>query len=211
MRCPMDRNRVFIRLLNKKFIEMMRIESMAGYSVTLQSTPDQERVELFESLVFTNTVSMLRTATRMCRSATEADDIVQETLLRAWKYWDSFEPGTNCRAWLFRIMINVIRRRKDNLESAAEHVSVDEPEMGNVLRFESKVEFDENGVLVALEKLPSEYRDVILLVLIEEFSYKESAVMLNIPMGTVMSRLYRARQMMKKLLKPSMCERATAK
>jgi RNA polymerase sigma-70 factor, ECF subfamily len=183
---------------------------MNGDSATLNPVPDQERQKNFESLVFVNTAALLRTATRMCGKTAEADDVVQETLLRAWKYWDGFEPGTNCRAWLFRIMINVINRRRETLESASEHVSVDEPEMSNVLRFEPRLELDEHGVLTALERLPSEYRDIILLVLVEEFSYKETATLLNVPMGTVMSRLHRARQMMKKMLKSSPGETAAA-
>ena len=183
---------------------------MNGDTPASKPAPDHERQKNFEGAVFVNTTALLRAATRMCRNRSEADDVVQETLLRAWKYWDGFEPGTNCRAWLFRIMINIIRRRRESLESVTEHISVDEPEMGNVLRFEPRLEFDEYGVLAALEKLPSEYRDTILLVLVEEFSYKETATMLNVPMGTVMSRLHRARQMMKKMLKPFPGETATA-
>ncbi|KAF0248944.1 MAG: ECF subfamily RNA polymerase sigma-24 factor [bacterium] len=168
--------------------------------------PITEQLENFESLALIHTQTLLRTATRMCGNASEADDIVQETLLRAWKYWHTFELGSNCRAWLFRIMINLIHRRRESLSSLAEHVSVDEPAMANVLRFEPKIEMDEHGALSALNRLPTEYRDIIFLVLVEEFSYKEAAVMLNVPMGTVMSRLHRARQMMKKLICPDQKE-----
>lgn len=174
------------------------------------SSQEQARLANFEEQVFSHTSSLLRTAVRMCGNASEAEDVVQDTLLRAWKYWNRFEPGTNCRAWLFRIMINVINRRHEGLEAIATHFSTETPEMTNVLRFESRIELDEHGTLVALEKLPSEYREVLLLVLVEEFSYKETATMLNIPMGTVMSRLYRARQMMKKLLKPNNHEAASS-
>ncbi|MBI4853580.1 MAG: sigma-70 family RNA polymerase sigma factor [Acidobacteria bacterium] len=169
-------------------------------NLALLSTEDQ--LENFENLALIHTQILLRTATRMCTNSSEADDIVQETLLRAWKYWHTFELGSNCRAWLFRIMINLIHRRRESLSNTAEHISVDEPNMANVLKFEPKLEMDEHGALVALNRLPTEYRDIIFLVLIEEFSYKEAAIMLNVPMGTVMSRLHRARQMMKKLLCP---------
>jgi RNA polymerase sigma-70 factor, ECF subfamily len=168
----------------------------------------QERLKSFESQIFIHTTTLLRAATRICQSATEADDIVQETMLRAWKYWDSFESGTNCRAWLFRIMINLIHRRRERVEAHTEHISIDEPEMSNVLRFEARLDFNEEGALSAVAKLPKEYRDVILLVLVEEFAYKEAAVMLNLPMGTVMSRLHRARQILKKMLRPSLGESA---
>ena len=156
----------------------------------------------FENLALIHTQTLLRTATRMCGNISEADDIVQETLLRAWKYWHTFELGSNCRAWLFRIMINLIHRRRESLSALTEHISVDDPTTANILRFEPKQEMDEHGALAALNRLPTEYRDIIFLVLVEEFSYKEAAVMLNVPMGTVMSRLHRARQMMKKLLCP---------
>jgi RNA polymerase sigma-70 factor, ECF subfamily len=165
--------------------------------------PTQEQLKQFENLALVHTKTLLRSAVRMCGSSTEADDIVQETLLRAWKYWHTFELGSNCRAWLFRIMINLIHRRRESLSNNSEHFSVDEPAILNVLRFEPKLDMDEQGALAAVYQLPAEYRDIILLVLVEEFSYKETATMLNVPMGTVMSRLHRARQMVKKLLCPN--------
>lgn len=162
----------------------------------------EERLRAFEAAVFTNTPALLRAATRICRSSSEADDIVQETMLRAWKYWDTFEQGTNCRAWLFRIMVNIIHRRRDGLEAGSEHVSMEEPGIGNVVRMEPRLELDEYGVMAAVERLPAEYREVLVLVLIEEFAYREVAAMLDIPLGTVMSRLHRARQMVKKMIRP---------
>lgn len=165
-------------------------------------TEVDERLRAFETAVFANTPALLRTATRMCGNSSEADDIVQETMLRAWKYWDTFEQGTNCRAWLFRIMVNIIHRRRDGLEAASEHVSIEEPSVGNVVRMEPRLELDEHGVMAAVERLPAEYKEVLVLVLIEEFAYKEVAAMLDIPLGTVMSRLHRARQIVKKIIRP---------
>lgn len=183
-------------------LEIPEENSMSSEHSASQALTDQTQLAHFESHVFPHTAVLLRSAIRMWGNPTEAEDIVQDTLLRAWKYWDRFEPGTNCRAWLFRIMINVINRRREGLEAGSAHVAAHEPEITNVLRFEPRIELDEHGTLHALEKLPSDYRDVLMLVLVEELSYKEAAVMLNIPMGTVMSRLHRARQMMKKLLRP---------
>lgn len=160
----------------------------------------EDQLNNFETLALVHTQILVRTANRMCGNSSEADDVVQETLLRAWKYWHTFELGSNCRAWLFRIMVNLIHRRRESLFLTTEHVSVDEPTVANVLKFEPKLSMDEHGIWVALNKLPQEYRDIIVLILIEEFSYKEAAVMLNVPMGTVMSRLHRARQMIKKML-----------
>jgi RNA polymerase sigma-70 factor, ECF subfamily len=173
---------------------------MNATSAVMQSSSDQEGLENFKSLVFENTGILLRTAVRMCGN-TQADDIVQETLLRAWKYWHTFEQGTNCRAWLFRIMINIIHREGERLESTTKHVSIQEPMMDNVLHLEPRLEIDEHRTLAALERLPAKYKEVMLLVLVEEFSYKEVAAMLKVPIGTVMSRLNRARQMMKSLLR----------
>ncbi len=170
--------------------------------MSIGGTEIDQRLRAFETAVFANTPALLRAATRMCRSSSEADDVVQETMLRAWKYWDTFEQGTNCRAWLFRIMINIIHRRCDGLEAGSEHVSIEEPSVGNVVRMEPRLELDEYGVMAAVERLPAEYKEVLVLVLIEEFSYKEVAAMLDIPLGTVMSRLHRARQIVKKMIKP---------
>jgi RNA polymerase sigma-70 factor (ECF subfamily) len=166
-----------------------------------QDSPEA-RLHNFETAVFPHTPALLRYAARLCRSASDADDIVQESLMRAWKYWDGFQPGTNCRAWLFRIVANVIQRKRERIESAAEHVSLESPTVGNLLRFEPRFEINESGLAEAMARLPFEYREVIVLALVEEFSYKEIASILSVPMGTVMSRLHRARERMRHLLKP---------
>jgi RNA polymerase sigma-70 factor, ECF subfamily len=161
----------------------------------------QAKKRNYESLVFQHTPGLLRCAFRLTRSAAEAEDLVQDALLRAWQYWDGFEQGSNCRAWLYRILINVFRRSFDQPERKNRHLSTDHPELTNVLRFEHKFELDEYGVREAFSRIPREYQEVIELVLVEEFSYKEAAEILEVPMGTVMSRLFRGRHKMQSLLR----------
>ena len=151
--------------------------------------------------MFQHTPGLLRCALRLTRSAPEAEDLVQDALLRAWQYWDGFDQRSNCRAWLFRILINVFRRSLGQPGRKNPHLSTDHPEVTNVLRFEHKFELDEHGVREAFSRIPREYQEVIELVLVEEFSYKETAEILEVPMGTVMSRLFRGRQKMQSLLR----------
>ena len=131
-----------------------------------------------------------------------ADDIVQETFLRAWKYFESFDSGTNCRAWLFRILRNawISRWRKSRLE-----LPLTETESETIEPYYDwedaflKDEFSA-GVKRALSGLPADYRTAILLADVEEFSYEEIARIMECPIGTVMSRLNRARRMLVRLI-----------
>lgn len=127
-----------------------------------------------------------------------ADDLVQESFLRAWKYRDTFDTATNCRAWLFRILHNVwiTRWRKTRLELPLAGVQEEliEPYYDwedDFLREELSA-----GMKDALSELPEEYRMTILLADVEEFSYKKIAHIMECPIGTVMSRLNRSRRML---------------
>jgi RNA polymerase sigma-70 factor (ECF subfamily) len=141
--------------------------------------------------------ALYRTAARVVGDRTEAEDLVQETYLQAWKSFHRFEPGTNCRAWLFKILFHVIQhhRRKwyssrgNETDELLEQTVAYEPPVSQHLTDED--------VLAALEKIPQQYRDVVLLADVEEFSYKEVAATLKIPVGTVMSRLSRGRKLLR--------------
>jgi RNA polymerase sigma-70 factor (ECF subfamily) len=167
----------------------------------------------FDSQVMPYLDSLYNTAYRMTRSAEDAEDLVQETYFKAYKYYDKFEEGTNLKAWLFKILkntfINNYRRKK------LEPRSVDFAEIED--SFERIVRRDANdhavdpesefftGVLdddvrKALESLPYDYRMVVILADLEDFSYKEIADILDCPVGTVMSRLYRGRKLLEKAL-----------
>jgi len=157
--------------------------------------------------------SLYNTAFRLARNAEDAEDLVQETYLRAYRSFDQFRPGTNLKAWLFRILknafINEYRRRKArpraedfaDIEESFES-RIDSERSGAIKNPEEQaleVSLDQN-VQLALDELPSDYRMTVLLADIEGFSYKEIAEILEIPIGTVMSRLYRGRKLLEEAL-----------
>lgn len=159
---------------------------------------------LFEREALTHLDALLRAAKRITPAALDAEDVVQETYLRAWKHFDSFASGTNCRAWLFRIMFNVIKARGGaqarRLETALEDAADWESRPSNVVRFDPDKKIEEREVLETIQQLSSEHREVLWLVVVEEFAYREVADVLDTPVGTVMSRLHRARRELRKLL-----------
>jgi RNA polymerase sigma-70 factor (ECF subfamily) len=152
-------------------------------------------------------------AMRLVRSPDDASDLVQETMFKAWRAFDSFESGTNCKAWLFRILtntfINKYRRRlkeRDILDGKsrvdAEHELVNLPSKRAFLdpegAFADRALADE--VVAALESVPVDFRVVVILSDIEGFAYKDIAEMVGIPVGTVMSRLFRGRRLLQEKL-----------
>jgi RNA polymerase sigma-70 factor, ECF subfamily len=152
----------------------------------------------FERVALGYLSELVRAATRTCGDRSTAEDMVQETFMRAWKYWDRFEPGTNCRAWLYKILFNVIRRRRGGDDPAT--VSIETPELASVLPFTPPHSITNLAVVDAFEKIPEDFRAALVLVAVEGFSYKEAAEILEIPIGTVMSRLHRGREAMRRLL-----------
>ncbi|MCA1601148.1 MAG: hypothetical protein LC776_05745, partial [Acidobacteria bacterium] len=114
-----------------------------------------------------------------------------------WKYWKTFQPGTNCRSWLFRILFNVIKKRG----GAVKHqFSIEDIAVDNIVRFNPDWQLEAYEVLEAFEDLSEEHRSVLMMIAVEEMSYKEAAVALGVPMGTVMSRLNRARIQLRRSL-----------
>jgi len=156
------------------------------------------RQEIFDSEAMPHMTDLFRTALRMTGDRTRAEDAVQEAYLQAWKSFDRFESGTNCRAWLFRILFHCVhhhRRKwfrfpvlKETEEFIEANLTATEP-VAESLRDEQ--------ILGALDQIPTDYKSVVLLVDIEEFPYKEAAEILNIPIGTVMSRLSRGRKLLR--------------
>jgi RNA polymerase sigma-70 factor (ECF subfamily) len=130
-----------------------------------------------------------------------AEDLVQETFLQAWKSFHRFEEGTNCRAWLYKILFFVVsqHRRKGRRELA---VVTLEQVPDEVLSFDPPTPdvLTRRQLLAAFELLPEPYRVVVLLADVEELSYREIASVLDVPVGTVMSRLSRARKMLRREL-----------
>jgi RNA polymerase sigma-70 factor (ECF subfamily) len=137
--------------------------------------------------------SLLRVARRLVSDPAEAEDLVQETLLLAWRNFRQFRPGTNARAWLFRILLN-------SFYSRGRRQRVDPP-MVPVPPASSVMETAE--IAQALAALHEEHRTVLLLGVVEGFTCREIADILSVPIGTVMSRLSRAREALRARLTPS--------
>lgn len=146
-------------------------------------------------------------ALRMTGSSDDAEDLVQETYLKAYRFWDKYEKGTNIRAWLFRILRNsyINRYRKESKEPS----KVDYEEIQNyynLVRAESSDENDlqqkmygaalSDDVVRALEALPEDFRTAVILSDIEGFTYEEIAEFVDAPIGTVRSRLHRGRKLL---------------
>lgn len=164
-------------------------------------TPKEISVAEFEAEALTQVNDLFRTALRVVGNRSEAEDIVQETCLEAWKSFHRFEPGTNCRAWMFKIMFRVINRHRRRW---FRFPTIDESEqvLEKSLVYAAPVpqHLSDEDVLAAFDKLPEQYREVVLLADVQDFSYKEIADTLGIPTGTVMSRLSRGRSLLRKHL-----------
>lgn len=152
---------------------------------------------------------LLSKAQRLTASDAEAEDLVQETYMRAFRSYGTFRSGTNLRAWLFRILtnahINRYRARKrrpeetglDELEDASLHRRATEEPWGQSAEDALLEQISESEVLSAVESLAPAYRRTVLLADVEGYSYKEIAERLDIPIGTVMSRLHRGRRILR--------------
>jgi RNA polymerase sigma-70 factor (ECF subfamily) len=148
-----------------------------------------------------------RVARRLVPSREEAEDLVQEAYARAFRNWRSFQPGTNLRAWLFRILtnLNIDRGRREQRTPSMEPMEEGDYYLYNRLEESGSPDAEEriverlsqDEVVEALAAVPHDFRDVLVLVDIGEFSYKDAAQILDIPVGTVMSRLHRGRRVLK--------------
>ena len=178
------------------------------------------RYEGFEETALPHLDELYATGLRYTKNEKDAEDLVQETFIKAYTNWDRFEKGTNCRAWLFTILtntfINKYRRKKkereilnaddlqpikDNFFSRDRTEFYDSPEKETIHKtFTPEIQD-------ALESLSSEFRMVVILADLNDFSYKEIAHILDCPVGTVMSRLFRGRKMMREKLVHTAYER----
>ena len=144
-------------------------------------------------------------ARRLVSDPAMAEDLVQETYLRAWRSFDQFQTGTNIRAWLFRILFNAFYAQGRQSSAAPMIVSLDAPGFDPGANRQAGLPYaDAAEVLAALDALSDEHRTVILLAVVEGFTCRELADILSLPIGTVMSRLSRGRQAMRdRLAAPS--------
>lgn len=168
----------------------------------------------FERHALPHLDSLYGAAVRLTRNPRDAEDLVQEAMLRAFRFWDSFQKDSNCRAWLFKILTNTFinhyqknKRRREVLTQAASEqdatdgVLVHERSLSQ--RNPEKMLLDtvvSEDVAVALSNLPADFRTAVVLCDVEGFSYKEIAEIMDCPVGTVMSRLYRGRRLLKQSL-----------
>jgi RNA polymerase sigma-70 factor (ECF subfamily) len=164
----------------------------------------------FEREVMPHLPALYGVALRMTKNEGDAEDLVQETVLRAYRFFDSFEAGTNCKAWLFRILTNVFCNRYREREREQEVLGEVESSDANLGQFIGGAPRDAESALLgrmlsrdverALAAVPSEFRLAVVLADLEDFSYKEIAEIMDCPAGTVMSRLYRGRKILQRLL-----------
>ncbi len=162
---------------------------------------NKPRTQEFEAAALPHLNDVYRTAARLLGDGARADDVVQDVYYQAWKSFDRFESGTNCRAWLFKILfhtLNHYRRKWLNVrmvkegEDILDRVSAPGPPVPEHIT--------DQDMLRALAEVPQDFRAVVLLVDVEEFSYKDTAGILNLPVGTVMSRLSRGRKLLREKL-----------
>ena len=156
---------------------------------------------------------LYKSALRMTRSVEDAEDLLQETYLKAYKYYERFAEGTNFKAWLFKIMKNTFINSYRKKKLQPPKVDFDEVHEGleeTLLEAASTAQADPESSVMAIEmdhevkqtllQLPHDYKMVVLLADLEGFAYKEIADILEVPVGTVMSRLYRGRRMLERAL-----------
>ena len=205
---------------------VMTVVPAQGYSqrdMTLSESPRQprtgvpvdERESFFESEVMQHLDALYRTALRMTRNPQDAEDLVQETMLRAFRFLDRFEPGTNLRAWLFKILTNtyINRYRKASSEPRVDSLDDSDGDLSLYRYLDSEAasrggsveaqvldRFAEQDIKTAIEALPPQYRITVLLADVEGFSYNDIAEITNVKKGTVMSRLFRGRRLLQKAL-----------
>ena len=179
-------------------------------------TEARDRVR-FEEEALALSDQVFRVARHLAGSRDEAEDLVQETYARAFRSWRSFTPGTNLRAWLLRILtnLNIDRGRRKPARAATQPLEANDyylydklAESDGGASDEDKVveRLSQDDIVSALSAVPHDFRDVIVLVDIGDFSYQDAAQILDIPIGTVMSRLHRGRRILKRELADSVLE-----
>ena len=180
------------------------------------ATEARNRVR-FEEEALQLSDQVYRVARRLVSTREEAEDLVQETYARAFRSWRSFTPGTNLRAWLLRILTNLNIDRGRRKQRAPDEQPLEESDYflynrleqasrdGNTDEERVVERLSQDDIVGALAGVPHDFRDVVVLVDIGDFSYADAAQILDIPIGTVMSRLHRGRR----ILKRELADRAT--
>ncbi len=181
------------------------------------ATDARDRVR-FEEEALSLSDQVYGVARRLVGSREETDDLVQETYARAFRSWRSYQPGTNLRAWLFRILTNLNIDRGRKVQRTPDLQPLEESDYFLYNKLEASTtdgnpderrvmeRLSQNDAVTALADLPHDFRDVVLLVDLADFTYSDAAQILDIPIGTVMSRLHRGRRILKRTLADSALE-----
>ena len=183
------------------------------------ATEARDRVR-FEEDALALSDQVYRVARHLASSREDADELMQETYARALRSWRSFTPGTNMRAWLLRILtnLNIDRGRRQQRAPQMQPLEANDyflydrlAENGDGVSDEDRVveRLSQDDIVTALSVVPHDFRDVLVLVDLGDFSYADAAQILDIPVGTVMSRLHRGRRILKRELAESALEEAT--
>lgn len=183
------------------------------------ATEARDRVR-FEEDALALSDQVYRVARHLASSREDADELMQETYARAFRSWRSFTPGTNMRAWLLRILtnLNIDRGRRQQRAPQMQPLEANDyflydrlAENGDGVSDEDRVveRLSQDDIVTALSVVPHDFRDVLVLVDLGDFSYADAAQILDIPVGTVMSRLHRGRRILKRELAESALEEAT--
>jgi RNA polymerase sigma-70 factor (ECF subfamily) len=166
----------------------------------------------FEQLALPLFASLYNHAFWLTRNQVEAEDLVQETFTKSLRAFDSFQPGTNFKAWIFRILRNTFLTTRTGIATSRTVFLEDHPDTLDTIAAGSTPEdtlirLDNQATLhAALEQLQPQLREALLLCDVEEIKYKDIAVILDVPIGTVMSRISRARRTLRQLLQPHLGE-----
>jgi len=188
-----------------------------------ETTPDTEARRLateardrvrFEEDALALADQVYRVARHLVGSREEAEDLMQEAYARAFRSWRSFRPGTNLRAWLLRILTNLNIDRGRRIQRQPDSQPLEEGDYFLYNRLEESTDgptdedrvvqrLSQNDVVEALSEVPHDFRDVIVLVDIGDFTYADAAQILDVPIGTVMSRLHRGRRILKQAMAAS--------
>jgi RNA polymerase sigma-70 factor, ECF subfamily len=175
------------------------------------ATEARDRVR-FEEDALALSDQVYRVARHLVGSREEAEDLMQETYARAFRSWRSFQPGTNLRAWLLRILTNLNIDRGRRQQRTPDQQPLEEGDYFLYNRLEASADggtsdeqrvverLSQNDVVAALSEVPHDFRDVVVLVDIGDFTYADAAQILDIPIGTVMSRLHRGRRILKQAM-----------
>ena len=178
----------------------------------MRSAKKERKDNIFETEFLPHMKSLYNFALHLTGNEEDSNDLVQETYLKAYRFIDSYKSGTNSKAWLFRILKNsfiIEYRKKAKMPNVSDiddvlnyHDSEDVSSIGHLdFRLEVYQEMLGDEVTIALRTLPVEFKTVIILCDLEGFTYEEISKIIDIPLGTVRSRLFRARNMLKDLLR----------